>query len=151
MSTKNDAEVLINGKVYKLAGNESEDYLQHIASYINNKINLFSENSSYSGLTQETKNVLLNINIADDYFKAKKRADYIENDSESRSRQLYDVKQDYVTAQLRVETLEKEVAELKESLNDKDKEIIRLQAELESTRAMIGNNSNNNSKYSGKR
>ena len=38
MSTKVDTEVLIGGKVYTLSGYESEEYLQKVASYINNKM-----------------------------------------------------------------------------------------------------------------
>ncbi len=92
MSIKNDVEVIINGKVYRLSGYESEEYLQKIASYINNKINSFAEQESYTRLNPEMKNTLLCINLADDYFKVKKTAqNSIENTSESRDRQLYDV------------------------------------------------------------
>lgn len=137
MATKNDAEVIINGKVYKLSGYESEEYLQKIASYINGKIHSFEETESYMRLNQDVRNVLLNINLADDYFKAKKQADFIESDAESRDKQLYDVKHELVAAQLKVEALEKEVASLKEQLDQKEKENIRLDAELQGTKALI--------------
>lgn len=137
MSTKNDVEVIINGKVYKLSGYESAEYMQKIASYINDKLNSFAEQESYGRLSQEMKNVLLDINLADEYFKAKKQADSIENDSESRDRQLYDVKHELVAAQLKIDTLEKEISQLKESLDAKEKETIRLEAELESTKSLM--------------
>ncbi len=137
MAIKNDTEVIINGKVYKLSGYESEEYLQKIASYINGKIHAFEETDSYMRLTQDTRNVLLNINLADDYFKAKKQADFIESDSESRDKQLYDVKHELVAAQLKVETLEKEIASLKEQLDAKERDNIRLEAELQGTKALI--------------
>ena len=38
-SSKNFTEVLIGGKVFTLSGFESEEYLQKVAAYINNKIN----------------------------------------------------------------------------------------------------------------
>lgn len=38
MISKNIAEVLIGGKIVKLSGYESAEYLQKIASYINGKI-----------------------------------------------------------------------------------------------------------------
>ena len=38
MSSKTDTEVIIGGKVFTLSGYESEEYLQKVASYINNKI-----------------------------------------------------------------------------------------------------------------
>ena len=38
MSSKNDTEVIIGGKVIRLSGYESEEYLQKVAAYINGKI-----------------------------------------------------------------------------------------------------------------
>ena len=43
MSSKNTAEVILGGKVIKLGGYESEEYLQRVASYINNKITEFNK------------------------------------------------------------------------------------------------------------
>ncbi len=37
MPSKTDTEVIIGGKVFTLSGYESEEYLQRVASYINNK------------------------------------------------------------------------------------------------------------------
>ena len=42
-SSKTDTEVIIGGKVFTLSGYESEEYLQKVASYINNKINEYSK------------------------------------------------------------------------------------------------------------
>ncbi len=137
MSIKNDVEVIINGKVYRLSGYESEEYLQKIASYINNKINSFAEQESYTRLNPEMKNTLLCINLADDYFKVKKQADSIENTSESRDRQLYEVKHELAGARLKIDTLEKEITMLKEKLSEREKENIRLGAELESTKNIM--------------
>lgn len=137
MAIKNDVEVIINGKVYRLSGYESEEYLQKIASYINNKINSFAEQESYTRLNPEMKNTLLCINLADDYFKVKKQADSIENTSESRDRQLYDVKHELADARLKIDTLEKELTMLKKKLSEQEKENIRLEAELESTKNIM--------------
>ena len=38
MEKKNFTEVVIDGKIYKLGGYESEDYIHQVASYLNNKI-----------------------------------------------------------------------------------------------------------------
>ena len=40
MAVKTDTEVIIGGKVLTLSGYESEEYLQRVASYINNTANL---------------------------------------------------------------------------------------------------------------
>ena len=47
MSSKNTAEVILGGKVIKLGGYESEEYLQRVASYINNKITEFNKDEGY--------------------------------------------------------------------------------------------------------
>ena len=38
MDAKNYAQVLIDGKIYTLAGSEDEAYLQKAASYVNEKL-----------------------------------------------------------------------------------------------------------------
>ena len=38
MAAKNNTEVIIDGKVYTLSGYESQEYLQKVATYINDKI-----------------------------------------------------------------------------------------------------------------
>ena len=71
MSAKTNAEVVIGGKVYTLSGFESEEYLQKIASYINTKISEAEELDSFKHLTPDMRAILTELNIADDYFKAK--------------------------------------------------------------------------------
>lgn len=130
MATKNDTEVIINGKIYTLSGYESEEYLQKVASYINNKITIFKQEDSYRRQTSDVQRTLLELNIADDYFKAKKQADSIENDLESKDKQLYDIKHELIAAQIKNETLEKETEGLREKVNELEKNIIRLETEL---------------------
>ena len=47
MSSKTDTEVIIGGKVFTLSGYESEEYLQRVASYINNKLNEYNKVDSF--------------------------------------------------------------------------------------------------------
>ena len=75
MSSKNKTEVLIDGKIYTLSGYESEEYLQRVATYINNKLAELKKLDGYARLSQELKSILLELNVADDYFKAKKQGD----------------------------------------------------------------------------
>ena len=73
MSVKTDTEVIIGGKVFTLSGYESEEYLQKVASYINNKLSEYNKVESFRRQPQDTQNVLMQLNLADDYFKAKKQ------------------------------------------------------------------------------
>ena len=43
MSAKTDTEVIIAGKVLTVSGNESVEYLQKVAAYINNKVNEYGQ------------------------------------------------------------------------------------------------------------
>ena len=47
MSSKTDTEVIIGGKIFTLSGYESEEYLQRVASYINNKLEEYSKIESF--------------------------------------------------------------------------------------------------------
>ena len=74
MSSKNKTEVLIAGKIFTLSGYESEEYLQKVATYINNKIAEFKKLDGYNHQTKENKSILLELNIADDYFRRRSRS-----------------------------------------------------------------------------
>ena len=130
MSSKNVTEVIINGKIYTLSGYESEEYLQKVATYINNKINEYKNNDSYTRLSHDMQRTLLELNIADDYFKAKKQADSIEKDLESKDKQLYDIKHDLISAQIKIEAQEKEIANLTKIINENNLKIVKLETEL---------------------
>ena len=80
MSAKTNAEVVIGGKVYTLSGFESEEYLQKVSTYINHKLDECTSSEGYRKQSAETRSVLLALNIADDYFKAKKQGSTLEND-----------------------------------------------------------------------
>ena len=106
MSSKTDTEVIIGGKVFTLSGYESEEYLQKVASYINNKITEYNKNESFKRLTLDMQNVLLQLNIADDYFKAKDQVEKLERDLENKEKEIYDLKHDLISNQVKTETAE---------------------------------------------
>ena len=66
MAVKNTTQVLIGGKIITLSGYESEEYLQKVASYINNKIAELSQLPGYNRQSVETKHTLLSLNVTDD-------------------------------------------------------------------------------------
>ncbi|NLL93843.1 MAG: cell division protein ZapA [Clostridiales bacterium] len=130
MSSKNDTEVIINGRIYTISGYESEEYLQKVASYINNKINEFKAVDSYKRLSVDMQRTLLELNIADDYFKVKKQADSLENDIASKDKQLYDIKHELIAAQIKLESLEKENDSIRQTLNSNQLDMVKLETEL---------------------
>lgn len=130
MAIKTDTEVIIAGKVFTLSGNESEEYLQKVASYINNKIAEYNGNDSFKRQPMDIQNVLLQLNIADDYFKARKQISILEEDLKSKNDEVYNLKHDLIAAQMKLESTEKKVQELQEQANKNEKEIVRMETEL---------------------
>ena len=127
MSAKTNAEVVIGGKVYTLSGFESEEYLQKIASYINTKISEVEELDSFKHLTPDMRAILTELNIADDYFKAKAQVEKLERDLENKEKELYDLKHDLISNQVKTESAETSVKELEA----KNKELLLNKARLE--------------------
>ena len=78
MGVKNDIDITIGGKTFTLSGVESEEYLCEVAAYLNTKIKEFSEDSSYWRLPNDLRNVMLQFNLADDYFKEHSRVSALE-------------------------------------------------------------------------
>jgi len=130
MSSKNRAEVLIDGKIYTLSGYESEEYLQKVATYINSKLVEFKKLEGYSRQPRENKSILLELNIADDYFKAKKQAEMLEEELAEKDKELYDLKHELIGSQIRLETAEKSVADYQKESTEYQKKIVRLETEL---------------------
>lgn len=130
MSSKNNTEVILDGKIYTLSGYESEEYLQKVASYINNKISELKSTEGYSRLSPDMQKALLELNIADDYFKAKKQADSLENEIELKDKQLYDVKHDVIGLQIKLESAEKEAESYHNEISELQKQIVRLETQI---------------------
>lgn len=131
MSSKNCTDVIIDGKIYTLSGYESEEYLQKVASYINNKVSEYKREDGYRRQSLDVQRTLLELNIADDYFKAKKQADLLEHEGEMKEKQLYDVKHELIAAQIKLEALEKENKSFQNEINNYQKQIVRFETELE--------------------
>ncbi len=130
MSAKTDTEVIIGGKVLTLSGYESEEYLQKVASYINNKMAEYSKVDGFRRQSLDKQHVLLQLNIADDYFKAKHQITLLEEDVELKEKELYDLKHELIAAQIKLEGSEKTVKNLQAELNENSKTIVRLETEL---------------------
>ncbi|MCR5609507.1 MAG: cell division protein ZapA [Lachnospiraceae bacterium] len=130
MNNKNSVEVIINNKIYTICGFESEEYIQRIASYINSKYTEFKALEGYNSLSTEMRNIMLEINLADDYFKAKNQIKEIEIESEEKNKELYNIKHELIAAQTKNDSLKKEFDITKEDLSNAQKQLIRLEAEI---------------------
>ena len=113
MAMKNTAEVVIAGRVYKISGYESPEYLHQIAVYLNDKMSELQKTDSYRKQNTDQKQLLLNMNLADDFFKSRRQAEKLSADLEKKERELYSVRHDLIEAQLALENQKKELKDLK--------------------------------------
>lgn len=135
MNQKNDIEVTINGKQYVLAGYESDEYLQRVASYINHKYEEFKGQEGYNILDNDMRNVLMQINITDDFFKAQQRVNELSDMITMKDRELFELRHEVIGYKTKIEDLQDKTESLKNANLEEQKKVIKLEAELESGKA----------------
>ena len=131
MASKTDVEVLIGGKLFTLSGYESEEYLHKVASYLNRKIDECSKIEGFKRQSVDTQSILMQLNIADDYFKAKKQISLIEDELQRKEKELYDLKHELVSVQMKMDNLERNNKELQAQNTEHAKRIVKLETELQ--------------------
>ena len=82
------------------------------------------------------KAILIHLNIADDYFKAKARAEKLEQELELKEKELYDLKHDLISEQIKAESDEKAIRELERENRELQLNKAKLEAGLED--ALLG-------------
>ena len=127
---RNDTEVIINNKQYRLSGFENEEYLQKIAAFLNSKINEIKQQDTYRNLDKDTKELFLEINLADEYFKMKSKLEESEQDSDSKSNEIYSLKHEIMSLQAKLDTALAEVEKQKNLYFEEQKNNVRLETEL---------------------
>ncbi|NLZ80439.1 MAG: cell division protein ZapA [Clostridiales bacterium] len=132
MSSKNHAQVLIDGRVYTLSGYESEEYLNKVASYINNKIFELKQGDTFRRQNKEVQNTLIHLNIADDYYKIKKQTDLLELEIESKNKEIYDLKHELISTQIKFDALKNDFDRVQKEASELEKNVIKLETELAS-------------------
>ena len=75
------------------------------------------------------KSTLIQLNIADDYFKAKAQVEKLERDLEMKDRELYDLKHDLISNQIKTESADERIKELEAE----NRELLLNKARLEAT------------------
>ncbi len=134
MKKRNDVKVVIGGKQYNMGGYESEEYLQSIASYINAKTDELKQQGGFPKLDSDIVNILLQINIADDYFKLKRNQEEIDRDYSEKQKENVDLKREIIGLQAKLETYEQENRVMKDENLELQKRLIRMEAEIEELR-----------------
>ena len=129
-SAKHFTEVLIGGKVYTLSGFEGEEYLQKVSSYLNHKITECTNSEGYRKQSADTRNVLLALNIADDYFKAKENADQMEEQKDRMEKETYSLKHELVSTQMKLDGVLRDLEERQRQLQELSAKLSKTEREL---------------------
>lgn len=129
MNGKKDASVRIHGKEYVICGYESTEYLERIASYLNKKAGALKCGEGYNTLDRDLRAVLLDINIADDYFKARDQIAELEHDRNKNRNEIYDLKHEAVVKTTELEHLQQKYLELEQKLQEAEIRIVELKCQ----------------------
>ena len=101
MAEKHYTEVTLMGKNYVLGGAEDETYLQRVATYVNSKAQELKKTQGFLRQTPDFQNLMLVMNLADDYFKAVNQAEALKQKQEQLEQEIYDLKHELVASRMR--------------------------------------------------
>ena len=136
MSAKKSVNVVIGNHMYNLSGYEEKEYLEKVASYITQKIDEVQELQYYKQLNTDMKTVLLELNIADDYFKARDRVMSMEAEMKQKDQEIYNLKHELVSLQVKDNEMENQLRDLEDENRDLKLTKSKLEASLED--ALLG-------------
>ena len=107
MAVKTDTEVIIGGRVLTLSGYESEEYLQKVAAYINEKIAVLKAQPGFTRQNKDYQEVMIYLNLADDYFKTLQEAMMLRAQKDEMEKEIYSLKHELIGLQMKQESAEK--------------------------------------------
>lgn len=129
METKNYTQVLIDGKIYTLGGSEDEAYLQRTASYVNEKNMQLRGIPGFSKQSADYQQVMIQLNIADDYFKALDHSEQMEEERNRMEKESYSLKHELVSTQMKLEAVLKDLEERQVQLEETASHLAKLERE----------------------
>ena len=128
MADRNRLTVQIANKEYTLVSEDSREYMLEVSDYVDHQMKKISGMSPCMSTTMVA--VLTAINIADDYFKAKKQGGTLESDIEAKDKEMYDLKHELISVQIKLENADKALDRLKEENKELQMKIVKLETEM---------------------
>ena len=86
---RNSTDVIIEDKVYKISTDQDASYVRELAEYINEKMELLHRQSAYSKQANAFRQIILLMNMADDYCHMKQQANNTQTAQASQEKQQY--------------------------------------------------------------
>ena len=117
MADKKTIQVIIDGKIYVLSGENSESYLHDVADYLNHKIeSIRKEMWNYNKLEESVRSLLLQINICDELFQERKKVEEMQKLLDQEKSESYSYKHDLVKTKLKLDGVLQELESTQKKL-----------------------------------
>ena len=117
MADKKTIQVIIDGKIYVLSGENSESYLHDVADYLNHKIeSIRKEMWNYNKLEESVRSLLLQINICDELFQERKKVEEMQELLDQEKSESYSYKHDLVKTKLKLDGVFQELESTQKKL-----------------------------------
>lgn len=123
---KKEMQVIINEKLYTLCATESEEYIQKVVSYLNHKYEEVNEIAGFSKMPVDYQNVMLAINIVDEYMKIKEKISLYEAEIKEKDKIIFDLRHENIDLKMKEETTKKLSDEYKSEVKKLQKEVKKL-------------------------
>ena len=117
MADKKTIQVIIDGKIYVLSGENSESYLHDVADYLNHKIeSIRKEMWNYNKLEESVRSLLLQINTCDELFQERKKVEQMQELLDQEKSESYSYKHDLVKTKLKLDGVLQELESTQKKL-----------------------------------
>ena len=127
MTEKTDVQVVIDNKVMTISGYESEEYIQKIASYINNLLAEYNKIDAFRHSNKDIQHRLIEVNIADEYFKTKDELEKLQAELKVKEEKLYDLKHEVINKDMIIKTTKETLSEAEDKLKEYNNRIVQLE------------------------
>lgn len=121
----NKVRIRIAGKDYSIVGSEPEEYIQKIGLYVDKKMSDITE-SGDNNLSTVMVSVLASINIADDYFKERDKANQQRTRMNELEKKIRELQNKVTTLEQKNTRMEEVNSELKLKLVERETELRQL-------------------------
>lgn len=118
----NKVKIRIAGKDYGIVGVEAEEYIQKIGLYVDKKMSNIIETGD-NNLSTVMVSVLSSVNIADDYFKERDRANQQKTKMNEMDKKIKEYHNKINMLEEKVHKLEEQKSDLKMRLVEKETEL----------------------------
>ena len=129
MSESKDCKITIGSKTLLVSG-ESAEHLTNVADYVNGTLDEIKNSPGYERMSMDTREILLELNIGDDYVSTKAKYDELLIELAEKNKELYEVKKELASVKSNYEMAKNQVVELQSKAADTAAKIIKLETEL---------------------